>query len=285
MSANRPAPAVASVPTMKSAAITPILLDSPSVSTRRVSFNTKPQINKISYNNGIPEQKSKPTFEVKDKTLLLSGFSKDDIKKKAHHHLSMVFHKKQIILKYRRKVDLNADLKALGLKSNTYMENKILVAGIGYKETEETVARYFGKFGEVEKVVLEKNKKDFCTGKATITFATDISNSNVEFRMNNRLLRVDRIKKQYVNSTRLHISHMEKQINISRMRSILKNAGFVPKNIRIDRIKNKNKGYGFVEFCSSEEAQRFMDSFGTVQPNLGPRSQIEFSNEKKAFVS
>lgn len=257
----------------------PILLDSPSTSSNRVSFDPKLKIQKISFNNGLPQKYKIKKFETKDKTIILNVALKNVVKDKAKKYTTMIVSRDSIILKYKRRADIDTDLRALGLRSKTYIENKIIVAGISYKETEETVTQYFSKFGDVEKAVLEKNSKNLCTGKGTITFTSNI-NTGQTFRLNNRILRIERIKKQTINTTRLHISHMNKDVNISKLRAVLKAAGFVPKNIRIDLSNGKNRGYGFIEFDTPEESESFVEGFEQVRRRLGENSYVEFSKEK-----
>ncbi|KAI4292879.1 hypothetical protein PAPHI01_2153 [Pancytospora philotis] len=264
----------------KDAHPTPILLDSPSTSPCRVSFDPRPRIQTISFNNGVPRAKKAAAFEVKDKTLILDSSMKGAVKSKGKKFTTMVANGNKLVLKYRRHADMEADLRALGLKSKTYIENKIIVLGIGYKETEESVLAYFKQFGEVEKVVMEKNKKGICAGKATVTYTSSVNTGQV-FRLNGRLLRIERIKKQTINTTRLHISHMTKDMNISKLRAALKTGGFVPKNIRIDLNDGKNRGYGFIEFHTPDEAGAFIGEFESVRELIGPNSFVEFSKEKK----
>lgn len=259
---------------------TPILLDSPFTSPCRVSFDPKLRIETISFNNGIPKAKQAQTYEMKDKTLILDASIRKAVKSKAKKFIAMVTNGNKIVLKYRRRTDMGADLRALGLKSKTYIENKIIVVGIGYKETEESVLAYFKQFGEIEKVVIEKNKKGLCTGKGTVTFTSNI-NTGQTFRLNGRLLRIERIKKQAINTTRLHISHMQKDINISKLRAALKTAGHIPKNIRIDLVNGRNRGYGFIEFHTPEDAETFANDYASVRDLIGANSYIEFSKEKK----
>lgn len=262
-----------------------ILLDRPSVSSRRVSFCMKPIIKEIAYNNGKPRRtlSSTPVFEIKDLKVFFNVSMKTNIKNKASRFMSKIVNKDKIMLKYKRKCDMETDLRALGLIPKTYIENKILVKGLGYRETEESVKQYFSQFGTVEKVLLEKNSKGRCTGRGTITFTTNINTSR-EFRLNNRLIFIERLKKQHLNTTRLHISHINKDINISKMRLILKSGGFIPKNIRIDMTNSKNNGYGFVEFKTPEEAYSFIEGFGNLQELFGLKSYVEFSKEKKNFL-
>ncbi|KAI5168749.1 hypothetical protein PAEPH01_0387 [Pancytospora epiphaga] len=257
-----------------------ILLDSPSTSSSHVSFDTNLKILEISFNNGMPNKYKAKQFQIRDKTLILSTQLKDLVKRKANKYSAMLTEDSNIILKYKRRADIDTDLRALGLQSKNYIENKIIVQGLGYRETEESVQNYFSNFGDVEKVILEKNSKSFCTGKGTITFRSNI-NTGQQFRLGNRPLRIERIKKQMMNTTRLHISHMSKDINISKLRAILKTAGFIPKNIRIDMVNGKNRGYGFVEFNKPEEAECFMEGFERVKRALGEGSHVEFSKEKK----
>lgn len=259
----------------------PILLDSPSTTSSRVSFDPTPRIKEISPRATTTTELR---YKIQNKTLVLTQHPmkglKQLVKGKANKFIAMMEGKNQLLLKYRRAVDIEADLRALGLKAKSYIENKIIINGIGFKETEETVTNYFAKFGTVEKVVLEKNSKGFCTGKGTLTFAQRI-HTGQEFRLNRRLLRIERVKKQKFNTVRLHISHMSKDINISKLRSILKEKNFVPENIRIDLQDGKNKGYGFVEFKTPEEAERFMNDFHKVKAKIGINSYVEFSKEKE----
>lgn len=257
-----------------------ILMDSPVSSDLRVTFDDCPRIKEIACNNGIPDRQKTPKYEIKDKTIILRKKMIGAVKLKAKKYTAMIPSHNNIVLKYKRREDLDADLRALGLKSKTYVENKIIVYGLGYRETEESVGAFFGAFAEVEKVVLEKNSKGLCTGKATVTFSTRL-NTNQEFRLSNRLLRIERIKKQVINRTRLFISHMSKTMKISSLRSALKQFGFVPKDIRIDLQDGRNKGYGFVEFDTPEEAEAFIRSFDLLSPAIGKDSRVEMSHEKQ----
>lgn len=256
-----------------------ILMDSPVSSELRVTFDDCPRVKEISYNNGAPVRQKAPKYEVKDRTIILNKKMIGPAKLKAKKYVAMIPSHNSVVLKYKRKEDLDVDLRALGLKPKTYIENKILVYGLGYRETEESVKAFFGVFADVERVVLEKNSKNFCTGKATVTFSTHL-NTNQEFRLNNRLLRIERIKKQIVNRTRLFISHMAKTVKISDLRSALKQFGFVPKDIRIDLQDGRNKGYGFVEFDTPEDAEAFIQSFSLISPSIGKDSRVELSHEK-----
>ena len=33
---------------------------------------------------------------------------------------------------------------------------------LSYKETEESIAEAFGKYGKIEKIAIQKNKNDYC---------------------------------------------------------------------------------------------------------------------------
>jgi RNA recognition motif-containing protein len=259
---------------------TPILSESSSYNGKRVSFNEKPQVKEISFNNGKPKQQMNPKkFEIKDKTLILSNSLHKEIKAKAKKYITMVNSKKNIALKYRRRADMDVDLRALGLKEKTYIENLVLVNGLGYKETEQSIREYFSQFGQIEKIIVEKNSKNICTGKASITFSTNI-NTGQEFRLGNRLLRIERAKKQMINRTRVHVSHMNKSINISKLRAILKSKGFIAKNIKIDQVNGKNKGYGFIEFDRVDQSEKFLSEYDFFKSELGPDSFAEYSKEK-----
>lgn len=261
---------------------TPILLDSPSTSQSRVSFDLKPQVKEIGFKNR-KAVKDEPKYQIKNKTLLIlknGGYPKiAEIKEKARKAIAIVESKKQILVKYRRRIDIDTDLRSLGLKPKSYVENKIIVNGIGFRESEESIAGFFAKYGKVDKVVLEKNSKGFCTGKGTITFLHGF-NTGQEFRLNGRLLRIERIKKQVINKVRLHISHMNKDINISKLRAAAKELGFVPESIKIDLINGKNKGYGFVEFKQPETAEKFIEEFHKMKQKIGFASYVEYSKEK-----
>lgn len=346
--AQPPASATTTPPTVESTdQPQPILLDTPPTSSSHVSFNHEPVIHEISFNNGIPsahrkakdtssakrkklntgekkptetttektESKPNTNYTVKDKTLFLSASMKPLVDKFAKKFATITVMKDKLILKYRRRVDVDTDLRALGLLAKNYVENKLLVNNLSYKETDESVRAFFegllsgehrncpeegaknskkphalgkGKDaltkhvpGEsvIEKVVLEKNTRGFCTGKATVTTSGPIR-LPLPLRLNGRLLRVERIKKEVRNTARLHLCHMDKTVNISRMRAILKPAGFVPKSIRIDMVEGKGLGYGFVDFGNPDEAERFIKAFPGLRKELGSQARVEYSKEK-----
>lgn len=250
---------------------------------RRVTFNDTPQIIEIDKKMNNPKKKKSEKFEIKDKTIIMSKRMMKIIKAKARKFNVMVPSDRNIILKYRTREELESDLRSMGLKPKTYIENKMVVYNLGYKETEKSVLDYFKTFGEVDKVVLEKNKKGYCLGKATVTFCSSISGNN-SYKLNNRILRIERIKKQNINRNRVFISHMDKNIKISDMRRILKQSSFVPKNIRIDLQDGKNRGYGFVEFETGEESAMFIEKYKEIAKKIGKNSFCELSKEKDAFM-
>jgi len=273
---------------------------------RRVSFNLVPTIVNISYNNGIPKAEKK--WERRDKTLIFTRDFKKQIRSRAKKYSTMVKNERQITLKYKSEEDIAEDMKSLGLlkesashgkpsakgngknspsksshSSKSYEECKMIVIGLGYRETEESVKEYFSKFGDLEKAIIEKNSKGYCLGRGTLTFKSYVNTSQV-FRLNNRVLRIERIKKQKINLTRVHVSHMGKEVNISRLRQILKIEGFVPENIRIDMGDNgMNKGFGFIEFKTPEDAKRFIEKYPTFSDKVGDASFVEYSKEKRGF--
>lgn len=275
-----------------------ILLDSPSCSECRVSFDFKPKVKEITPFNPIAEkdkqQLKRPSkganlkFEVEDKKLIIKGKVAKIIKQKATKFLALVPSSGGVTLKYKRREDMEADMRALGLIPKTYIENKLIVHNLSFKETEESVRKYFSELAEVEKVILEKNSKGLCTGKGVVTFSSAFYPGQekrlYDLRLSGRLLRIERIKKQIMNRTRLFISHIKKNIKISDLRAILKKAGFVPKSVKIDLNDNRNKGYGFVEFNTPQQAERFMKGFGKVQTALGEDSFVEYSQEKPGKV-
>lgn len=264
---------------LRRSAVQSILLDSPSSSPHRVSFDFVPKIKEISCSNGQPTEKKPLKFEVKDRNIIINKNKLKFIKAHAKKYSALISSKQSIVLKYRRNEDMETDLRAMGLKPRTYVENKLIVYNLGYKETESSVEEYFSSFSEVEKVVLEKNKKGFCTGKGTVTFTAQV-NTNQEFRLGGRLLRIERIKKQIINRNRLFISHMNKNLKISDLRKILKDNGFTPKNIRIDLQDGRNKGFGFVEFERFEDSERFAENFKVFSERIGEKSFVQKSKEK-----
>jgi len=278
-----------------------ILLDSPSASEHRVSFDFKPKVKEITAYNAVDEGKKsavrkprkrkqhcegQPRFEIVDRSLVLPKAMTKVAKLKAKKFSALVSSETSVTLKYKRRDDMEADMRSLGLLPKTYIENKLIVHNLSFRDTEETVAECFGQLAEVEKVVLEKNSKGVCTGKGTVTFCSGFypgkEGSLYELRLSGRLLRIERIKKQLKNKTRLFISHIRKSIKISELRAILKKAGYVPKSIKIDLNENRNKGYGFVEFHTEEQAERFIKAFHSFKEVLGAESFVEYSQEKQS---
>lgn len=266
--------------------ITPILLDSPSCSECRVSFDCKPTIKEIIPFNQIYNKKKKDNkkFEIKDKNLIINKSMTKMVKQKAKKFTALVPSSNKVILKYKNKEDMENDMRSLGLKPKTYIESKLIVHNLSFKENEESVKTFFSQFAEVEKVILEKNKKGVCVGKGVITFSTGFYSGQEKklynLRLNGRLLRIERIKKQVINKTRLFISHMNKNLKISDLRSILKKEGFVPKSIRVDLNDNRNKGYGFVEFQTAEQSENFIKNYSKFKEFIGENSFVELSHEK-----
>lgn len=268
-----------------------ILLDSPSESTHRVTFDFIPKVKLIAFadetkssSSSGPGLKRRFNFEVRDKTIILCKSMLQIAKKKAKKYSVIVPSSNSVVLKYKSKEDLETDLRSLGLKPKSYVENRLIINNLSFRESEESVSKFFSQFGPVEKVVLEKNAKGFCKGKATVTFSIEknpIPDSKLyDLRLNGRLLRFERIKRPVVNTSRLFISHMNKNLKISDIRSALKERKHIPKSIKIDLQEGRNKGYGFIEFNSPQEAQAFIEDYENLESKIGDGSFVEFSQEK-----
>lgn len=168
----------------------------PNKTEKKISFNDQVIVRKIP-NNNIPIQLECKNQIYKIKNLTLTVKKINSIIKKAHHYKTMIHEKKNVIFQYQTLENMQLDLKSMGLQNPNYMMNKLLIFNLGYKETEESIKRYFTKFGTVIKVVVEKNKKGVCTGKATLTmgnFANSLINGTIH-KLNKRILRLERIKK------------------------------------------------------------------------------------------
>lgn len=163
---------------------------------KKIRFNDQVTVRKIP-NNNVPTQLECKNQIYKIKNLTLTVKKINSIIRKAQYYKTMIHEKKNIIFQYQTLENMQLDLKAMGLQNPNYMLNKLLVFNLGYKETEESIKEYFTKFGTVVKVVVEKNKKGICTGKATLTmgnFANSLINGTIH-RLNKRILRLERIKK------------------------------------------------------------------------------------------
>lgn len=319
--------------------ISPILLESPSSSNHRVTFDFSPKIKEIPTNCKIKRKegmiiKKKEDMIIKDKTIVVNKAMINSVKSNAKKYTALIPCSNTVVLKYKTEEDLQFDFKniiknintnkkignktsinsskkdinsskkedKIGnsnkkdinnkdnnkkyinnkkdiMKNNIDVENKIIVYNLSYKETEESVSEFFRSFGNVQKTVLEKNSKGFCTGKGVVTFTTPFKDESV-LRLNGRLLRIEKMKKQKINKTRLFISHMKKNMKIAELRQILKSKGFVPKSIKIDLNEGRNRGYGFIEFNSGEEAERMIKEYGKIREEVGEKSEVEYSKEK-----
>ena len=71
-----------------------------------------------------------------------------------------------------------------------------------------------------------------------------------------------------------------KNLKIADVRSILKERKHSPKSIKIDLQDDRNRGYGFVEFNSPQEANAFIEDFENLKLKIGENSYVEFSQEK-----
>lgn len=323
--------------------VSPILLESPSSSNHRVTFDFSPRIKEIPSNSS--QSKRKEDILVEDRRIIIKKSLLNIVKSKAKKYTTLIPSSNKIILKYKTEEDLESDLRNIAsneskyknngkdrdtssksknvnsneknvdnkksvdskknlvskdnknvnskksfdnkksfvrdekIKNVTDVENKIIVYNLSYKETEESVSKFFQSFGTVLKTVLEKNSKGFCTGKAVVTFMNPFKDDSV-LRLNGRLLRIEKMKKQKINKTRLFISHMKKNMKIAELRQILKTKGFVPKSIKIDLNEGRNRGYGFIEFNSAEEAERLIKEYKKIQEEIGEKSEVEYSKEK-----
>ncbi|KAL6120738.1 hypothetical protein NUSPORA_02484 [Nucleospora cyclopteri] len=151
---------------------------------KKVSFSDK-VTEHIIWSKTIEDKKS----IVKNLTLTISC----KIAKKATRYKTLIKSSGKTILRYRNKTELQADMRSMGLLEKTYMENKLLVTNLSYRETEESIKKYFNGYGKVIKVTVEKNKKGFCIGKAVITIE-NYQFDRVEHKMSNRVIRVEKVK-------------------------------------------------------------------------------------------
>lgn len=193
----------------------------------------------------------------------------------------------KFVLKYPSKehalVDMRANKRPAGKrreKGGEYMDNKYILTNLSYKETEESISKEFGKYGKVERVAIQKNRDNVSTGKAVITFEKRAVIRN-DVVMSNKPIYIERIKKPLENKKRFFLGKMNKSHSIVAIRKILADAGCKPKEMRVLYGENKrNRGYGFIEYGSEADADKFVGSFEGIKDLLGPGCFYEYSNEK-----
>lgn len=192
-----------------------------------------------------------------------------------------------LVLRYPSKehalVDMKANRRPGGSREEgkgKYMDNKFIVTNLSYKETEESIAEEFGRYGEIEKIVIQRNKEGMSVGKAVITFKgrTVIGDGIV---MSSKPIYIEKIRKPLENKTRFFVGRLDKSLSIVAIRKVLADNGCKPKDIRVIYSENKrNKGYGFIEYGSEGEALAFASRFGEMKKQLGAECFYEYSNEK-----
>lgn len=136
--------------------------------------------------------------------LILKIKNTKHIHKKIKNYETMIRERRILILKYKSKDKMNKDLQLLkingnntGANYNAQISDKLLVYNLSYKETEETIEKYFSHYGKIEKVIMEKNKKGICTGKATVTIlGNKISQSDTVYKMSGRILRIEKLRRE-----------------------------------------------------------------------------------------
>lgn len=195
------------------------------------------------------------------------------------------------ILKYSTKehalVDLKTSARARKAAAGTvstplYYDNRYLINNLSYKETEESITEAFSKFGTVERVILRKNKDGYASGKAMLTFAQGVKIEE-EVILNNKIIGITRIKEDIVDQRSIFMSHIKKTLQIATLRKVLANHGCKPSDIRIRYDENKrNKGYGFLEFKTAEEAKIFESKFPQFKSHLGDEVYCEYAKDKKS---
>jgi hypothetical protein len=164
-----------------------------------------------------------------------------------------------------------------------YMDNKYILSNLSYKETEESITERFRKFGEVERVAIERNRDGISTGKAVITFR-DSAFIKGEVVMNSKLISVERIKRPQHNYNRLFLSHVNKDMTIVSIRKLVMSIGPRPTDIRLKYSENKrHNGYCFLTYDTEEKAKAVASRFDEVKERLGPEAYIEFSVEKPRY--
>lgn len=189
------------------------------------------------------------------------------------------------VLRYSSKEHALVDIKAnraekSELGESSYMDSKYILTNLSYKETEESISKVFGKYGEIEKVVIQRNKESMSVGRATITFKKKAVVWE-EVVMNSKPIHIERIRRPLENRTRFFLSRLNKALSIVEIRKVLADAKCKPKDIRVIYSENKrNKGYGFIEYASEAAADVFVESFESIKALLGPECFYEYSNEK-----
>lgn len=156
-----------------------------------------------------------------------------------------------------------------------------IINNLSYKETEESLKKYFSTFGRIEKISLQKNKKNIFVGKAVITINKPLKIDN-DFILNGKILRVERIKDQMVNDKRIFVSHINKNLSILDIRNMLKENEIKPSDIRIryDSITKKNNGFCHLTYNNRLEAKKFESKWKYIKEKLGFDSNYEYAYEK-----
>ncbi|ORD94625.1 hypothetical protein ECANGB1_400 [Enterospora canceri] len=115
--------------------------------------------------------------------------------KNARGYRTMIKEKGNVVLGYGSREQMERDLRRMFKTEKSggrCVENKFMVMGLKYTENEGSLKEYFGRFGLVEKVVVEKNRKGWCLGKAVVTMmGFDYSKRH---RIGGRGVRIERIK-------------------------------------------------------------------------------------------
>ncbi|EOB14254.1 RNA-binding protein Musashi like protein 1 [Nosema bombycis CQ1] len=162
-----------------------------------------------------------------------------------------------------------------------FYNDKLIISNFSYKENEESIKKFLSDLGEVVDISLEKNKDDVFTGKAVVTFESSVK-IDKELKLNNKILRVERIRKQVVNDKRIFIGRIDMNLSIMDIRKVIKEAGarITDVRIRYEKDTHKNIGYGHLSFKTREDAVKFENSFQNIKKTLGPHSFYEYAKEK-----
>ncbi|KMV66333.1 putative RNA-binding protein [Encephalitozoon cuniculi EcunIII-L] len=227
-------------------------------------------------------------FDEASCTIRVKGdFTLKDIKRRFENLKSVKSSEGGFVLEYPSKehalVDMKANRRPRGVKKEKnceYLDNKYILTNLSYKETEESISETFGKYGEIERVTIKKNRDCISTGKAIITFKKRTFIKD-EIIMSNKPIYIERIKKPLENKRRFFLSKLKKSHSIVAIRKILSDAGCKPKDIRVLYGENKrNRGYGFIEYDSEKDADVLVSKFEEIRDLLGPECYYEYSNEK-----
>ncbi|EGN94846.1 hypothetical protein SERLA73DRAFT_61826 [Serpula lacrymans var. lacrymans S7.3] len=159
---------------------------------------------------------------------------------------------------------------ATGSYPTVLLDSKMFVGGLNWDTTDEGLRKYFSEFGKVDACTIMRDPDGRSRGFAFLTFDDPESVNAVMIRehyLDGKAIDPKRAipREEHLRNTRYFVGGLAPTTNAESMREFFSAFGkVVDATVMIDRESGRSKGFGFVTFEDSNNADQFVGKLGLM---------------------